>query len=179
MRQAQIVAGARGRGWRGAERQRRRGNQPSKGAHCGMIVSTISRVKLRDASSRGYACSTRALASRVLSAALRPAYVHSPSRASSPFVQEGGPRLTQPSRVRKSGARCEIHFARIRAKMEGGAGSADCFPQLLELAGASGLEVSPDMFAVVVELLRNDVTPQGVVALLRAIKDAKLKKALA
>jgi hypothetical protein len=63
--------------------------------------------------------------------------------------------------------------------MEGGAGSADCFPQLLELAGASGLEVSPDMFAVVVELLRNDVTPQGVVALLRAIKDAKLKKALA
>lgn len=61
--------------------------------------------------------------------------------------------------------------------MEGG--GADSFPKLLELARASGLEISDEMFAVVLELLRNDVTPQGVVALLRSIKDAKLKQTLA
>ena len=32
--------------------------------------------------------------------------------------------------------------------------------ELLELARASGLEISPEMFAVVLELLRLDVTPQ-------------------
>lgn len=48
---------------------------------------------------------------------------------------------------------------------------------LLELARASGLELSPDMLAVVLELLHLDVTPQGLVSLLRSIKDAKLKAA--
>ena len=62
--------------------------------------------------------------------------------------------------------------------MERGA-TSDTFPALLELARCSGLEISPGMFAAVVELLRLDVSPQGVVALLRAIKDAKLKAALA
>lgn len=62
----------------------------------------------------------------------------------------------------------------------GARGSAsDTFPALLELARSSGLEISPEMFAAVVELLRLDVSPQGVVALLRSIKDAKLKAALA
>ena len=50
---------------------------------------------------------------------------------------------------------------------------------LLELARTSGLDLSPDMLAVVLELLRLDVTPQGVVALLRSLKDAKLKAAAA
>ena len=50
---------------------------------------------------------------------------------------------------------------------------------LLELARASGLELSPEMLAVILELLRLDVTPQGTVALLRQLKDAKLKAAAA
>ncbi len=62
--------------------------------------------------------------------------------------------------------------------MEGG-GSGENFPALLELARCSGLEISPDMLGVVLELLRHDVTPQGVVALLKAIKDAKLRQAIA
>ena len=49
---------------------------------------------------------------------------------------------------------------------------------MYELARLSGLEISPEMFSVVLELLRLDVTPQGVIALLRALKDAKLKAAL-
>ena len=36
---------------------------------------------------------------------------------------------------------------------------------MLELARASGLELSPQMLTVVLELLRQDVSPQGVVAL--------------
>ena len=38
-------------------------------------------------------------------------------------------------------------------------------------------KLSPEMLAVVLELLRLDVTPQGVVSLLRGIKDSKLKAA--
>lgn len=53
------------------------------------------------------------------------------------------------------------------------AASHEAFPPLLELAHASGLDISPEMFAVVLELLRLDVTPQGVVALLRAIAKQK------
>ena len=51
------------------------------------------------------------------------------------------------------------------------------FPALLELARCSGLEISADMFQVVLELLRLDVTPQGVVAFLRAVKNAKVQAA--
>ena len=40
------------------------------------------------------------------------------------------------------------------------AAGASADAQLLELARASGLEVSPEMLAVVLELLRLDVTPQ-------------------
>lgn len=54
---------------------------------------------------------------------------------------------------------------------------SDNFKSMLALARASGLEISPDMFSVVLELLRLDVTPQGVVALLRTLKDAKLRAA--
>jgi hypothetical protein len=50
---------------------------------------------------------------------------------------------------------------------------------LEQLARASGLELSSEMLAVVLELLRLDVSPQGVVALLRSLKDAKLKAASA
>ena len=50
---------------------------------------------------------------------------------------------------------------------------------LYELALASGVDISADMFSVVLDLLRLGVTPQGVVALLRSIKDAKLKAAVA
>jgi hypothetical protein len=53
----------------------------------------------------------------------------------------------------------------------------EAFQPMLELARASGLEISPEMFSVVLELLRLDVTPQGVVALLRQLKDAKLRGA--
>ena len=63
--------------------------------------------------------------------------------------------------------------------MEGGSSSADAFPAMLELCQSSGVEISPDMLAVVLELVRSDVTPQGIVALLRAIKDQKLKQVLA
>ena len=48
---------------------------------------------------------------------------------------------------------------------------------LLELARSSGLELSPQMLAVVLELLRLDVSPQGVVQLLRSLKAARLKAA--
>ena len=48
---------------------------------------------------------------------------------------------------------------------------------LLELASSSGLELSPQMLAVVLELLRLDVSPQGVVQLLRSLKAARLKAA--
>lgn len=58
-------------------------------------------------------------------------------------------------------------------------GSAVDSTQLHELALASGLAISPEMFSVVLDLLRLDVTPQGIVALLRAIKDQKLKAAMA
>ena len=61
--------------------------------------------------------------------------------------------------------------------MERGSAGGASDAKLLELARASGLEISPDMLAVVLELLRQDVTPQGVVALLRSLKDAKLKAA--
>ena len=50
---------------------------------------------------------------------------------------------------------------------------------LLDLARASGLEVSPGMLSVILELLRLDVSPQGVVSVLRSLKDAKLKSAAA
>jgi hypothetical protein len=53
----------------------------------------------------------------------------------------------------------------------------ETFPALLNLSRASGLEISPEMLSVVLELLRLDVTPQGIVALLRSIKDAKLRAA--
>ena len=56
---------------------------------------------------------------------------------------------------------------------------ADTDVLLLDLARASGLDLSPEMLAVVLELLRRDVTPQGVVALLRSLKDSKLKAAAA
>ena len=52
------------------------------------------------------------------------------------------------------------------------------FADLLELARCSGLEISPEMFTVVLELLRLDVTPQGVVAFLRTLKNAKLQQAV-
>lgn len=55
----------------------------------------------------------------------------------------------------------------------------DDFADLHELARCSGLEISTDMFAVVIELLRLDVTPQGIVAFLRTVKNAKLQQALA
>ncbi|KAL1495869.1 hypothetical protein AB1Y20_014513 [Prymnesium parvum] len=51
--------------------------------------------------------------------------------------------------------------------------------ELLELAHCAGVEISPQMFAVVLELLRLDVTPQGIVAFLRTIKNAKLQQAIA
>ena len=35
------------------------------------------------------------------------------------------------------------------------------------------------MFTVVLDLLRLDVTPQGIIALLRALKDAKVRAPLA
>jgi hypothetical protein len=47
---------------------------------------------------------------------------------------------------------------------------------LHELARCSGLEISPQMLTVVLELLRLDVTPQGVVAFLRTIKNAKINQ---
>ena len=50
---------------------------------------------------------------------------------------------------------------------------------LHQLATASGLQISSEMLSVVAELLRQDVSPQGVVALLRAVKDQKLKAAVA
>ena len=50
---------------------------------------------------------------------------------------------------------------------------------LLDLSRASGLELSPGMLSVILELLRLDVSPQGVVAVLRSLKDAKLKTAAA
>lgn len=50
---------------------------------------------------------------------------------------------------------------------------------LLDLARASGLELSPEMLSVILELLRLDVSPQGVVTMLRSLKDAKLKHAAA
>ena len=59
----------------------------------------------------------------------------------------------------------------------GSGGSAAADAALLELASCAGVELSQDMTSVVVELLRLDVTPQGVVALLRGIKDATLKAA--
>ena len=62
--------------------------------------------------------------------------------------------------------------------MESSSSASGADARLYELARASGLEISPEMFAVVLDLLRADVTPQGIVALLRAIKDAKLKAAL-
>ena len=54
---------------------------------------------------------------------------------------------------------------------------ADAEAGYQDLARASGLEISPEMLAVVMELLRLEVTPQGVVALLRSVKDAKLRAA--
>ena len=48
---------------------------------------------------------------------------------------------------------------------------------LVELCRAAGVEMAPEMLSVVVELLHHDVTPQGVVALLRSLKDAKLRAA--
>ena len=54
-------------------------------------------------------------------------------------------------------------------------GSTDAM--LLEVARASGLELSPEMLAIVIELLRLDISPQGVVALLRSVKDTKLRAA--
>ena len=50
---------------------------------------------------------------------------------------------------------------------------------LHQLATASGLQISSEMLSVVAELPRQDVSPQGVVALLRAVKDQKLKAAVA
>ena len=50
------------------------------------------------------------------------------------------------------------------------------FADLLELAHCSGVEISPQVFTVVLELLRLDVSPQGVVAFLRNIKNAKLQR---
>lgn len=49
------------------------------------------------------------------------------------------------------------------------------FAECLELAQCSGLEISPQMLAIVLELLRLDVAPQGVVAFLRTLKNAKLQ----
>ena len=43
-------------------------------------------------------------------------------------------------------------------------------------AHKSGLEISPQMLTVVLELLRLDVTPQGVVAFFRTIKNAKINQ---
>ena len=63
--------------------------------------------------------------------------------------------------------------------MERGAASRSAESSMQELAAAGGVELSPDMVAVVLELLRLDVSPQGVVALLRSLKDAKLKAAAA
>ena len=48
---------------------------------------------------------------------------------------------------------------------------------LLELARSSGLELSPQMLAVVLELLRLDVSPQGVVQLLRSLKSGETQVA--
>ena len=58
--------------------------------------------------------------------------------------------------------------------MESGAGTSQA-ERCYELAQAAGLEMSADMFAVVLDLLQLDVTPQGIIALLRAIKDAKIR----
>lgn len=62
--------------------------------------------------------------------------------------------------------------------MEGG-GSVEAEAQLYELARTAGLEISPDMFAVVLDLLRLDVLPQGIIALLRALKDLRLRAPVA
>lgn len=62
--------------------------------------------------------------------------------------------------------------------MESG-GSTAIDSQLYELARTAGLEISADMFTVVLDLLRLDVTPQGIIALLRALKDAKVRAPLA
>ena len=61
--------------------------------------------------------------------------------------------------------------------MESGSTATDS--RLYELARASGLEISADMFTVVVDLLRLDVTPQGIIAVLRALKDLKVRAPLA
>ena len=76
------------------------------------------------------------------------------------------PPLASPRRL------AELSVA--RPAMEQQAADAD----LLELARASGLAVEPRAFHALLELLRCDVSPQGVVVLLRAIKDAKLRAAL-
>ena len=65
----------------------------------------------------------------------------------------------------------------VPSSMASFAYASDDFPALLELARCSGLDVSPDMFLVVLELLRLDVTPQGIVAFLRALKNAKVQAA--
>ena len=78
--------------------------------------------------------------------------------------------MALPQTERGSGAAADA------ARPERGAGSsADA--ALLELARASGLELSQDMVSVVLELLRLDVSPQGIVAMLRSIKDGALKAA--
>lgn len=53
----------------------------------------------------------------------------------------------------------------------------EIFNMYHQLAQAAGVDMSPEMLSVVLELLRNDVTPQGVVALLRQLKDLKLRQA--
>mgnify|MGYP002882679890 FL=1 len=82
------------------------------------------------------------------------------------------PRTLPPPLAGVAAAPPELSVA--RPAMEQQAADAD----LLELARASGLAVEPRAFHALLELLRCDVSPQGVVVLLRAIKDAKLRAAL-
>lgn len=46
------------------------------------------------------------------------------------------------------------------------------------LARAAGVEASPELVQLLVELLQLDVTPQGLIALLRAVKDSRVRSAL-
>ena len=50
--------------------------------------------------------------------------------------------------------------------------------KLNELAAAAGLQISEEQCALLLSLLKVDVSPQGILVFLRAIKDAKHRSAL-
>ena len=53
------------------------------------------------------------------------------------------------------------------------------FSLMLEMARSAGVDMSEPMLAIVLDLIRLEVSPQGIVAFLRAVKDARLRASLA